>query len=32
VYADAPQTSSAAKFGTQGITFRAVKPLTARPR
>lgn len=26
VYADAPQASSAAKFGTLGITFRARKP------
>jgi hypothetical protein len=25
VYADAPQASSAAKFGTLGITFRARK-------
>jgi hypothetical protein len=25
VYADAPQSSSAAKFGTVGITFRARK-------
>lgn len=25
VYADAPQSSSAAKFGTLGITFRARK-------
>lgn len=26
VYANAPQSSSAAKFGTLGITFRARKP------
>ena len=26
VFADAPQASSAAKFGTLGITFRARKP------
>lgn len=26
VYADAPQSSSAAKFGTMGINFRARKP------
>jgi hypothetical protein len=26
VYADAPQSSSAAKFGTLGVTFRARKP------
>lgn len=26
VYADAPQSSSASKFGTLGITFRARKP------
>ena len=26
VYANAPQASSAAKFGTLGITFRARKP------
>ncbi|HTJ21510.1 MAG TPA: hypothetical protein VL383_03905 [Gemmatimonadaceae bacterium] len=26
VYADAPQASSAAKFGTLGINFRARKP------
>lgn len=25
VYADAPQSSSAAKFGTMGINFRATK-------
>jgi hypothetical protein len=25
VYADAPQSSSAAKFGTLGINFRAVR-------
>ncbi len=28
VYADAPQASSAAQFGTLGINFRARKPLT----
>jgi hypothetical protein len=27
VYADAPQASSAAQFGTLGINFRARKPL-----
>jgi hypothetical protein len=27
VYADAPQSSSAAKFGTVGITFRARKAM-----
>jgi hypothetical protein len=27
VYADAPQSSSAAQFGTLGINFRARKPL-----
>jgi len=27
VYAGAPQASSAAQFGTQGINFRARKPL-----
>jgi hypothetical protein len=27
VYADAPQASSAAQFGTLGISFRARKPL-----
>jgi len=27
VYADAPQSGSAAKFGTLGINFRARKPL-----
>lgn len=27
VYANAPQASSAAKFGTVGITFRARKPI-----
>jgi hypothetical protein len=27
VYADAPQSVSAAKFGTLGINFRARKPL-----
>jgi hypothetical protein len=26
VYADAPQSGSAAKFGTLGINFRARKP------
>jgi len=26
VFSGAPQHSSAAEFGTQGITFRAVKP------
>lgn len=26
VYAGAPQASSAAQFGTLGITFRAVRP------
>lgn len=26
VFDDAPQASSAAKFGTKGINFRAVKP------
>jgi hypothetical protein len=26
VFADAPQSSSAASFGTQGINFRARKP------
>ena len=26
VYANAPQSSSAAKFGTLGITFRARRP------
>jgi hypothetical protein len=31
VYADAPQAGQAAKFGTLGITFRAVKP-TEGPR
>lgn len=28
VYADAPQASSAAQFGTLGINFRARKPLS----
>jgi hypothetical protein len=28
VYAGAPQASSAAKFGTLGINFRARKPVT----
>ena len=28
VFAGAPQSSSAAKFGTLGITFRARKPAT----
>jgi len=28
VYADAPQASSAAQFGTLGISFRARKPIT----
>jgi hypothetical protein len=28
VYAGAPQASSAAQFGTQGINFRARKPLS----
>lgn len=28
VYAGAPQSSSAAKFGTLGINFRARKPVT----
>jgi hypothetical protein len=28
VFADAPQASSAAKFGTLGINFRARKPST----
>ena len=28
VYADAPQSSSAAQFGTLGINFRAQKPVT----
>ena len=28
VFADAPQASSAAKFGTLGINFRARKPFT----
>jgi hypothetical protein len=28
VYADAPQSSSAAQFGTLGINFRARKPLS----
>jgi hypothetical protein len=27
VYADAPQSSSAAQFGTLGINFRARKPV-----
>lgn len=27
VYADAPQSGSAAKFGTLGINFRARKPV-----
>ena len=27
VYANAPQSSSAAKFGTLGITFRARRPV-----
>jgi len=27
VYADAPQSTSAAQFGTLGINFRARKPL-----
>jgi hypothetical protein len=26
VFADAPQSSSAAAFGTVGINFRAIKP------
>ena len=26
VFAGAPQSSSAAKFGTKGVTFRARKP------
>jgi len=29
VYAGAPQSSSAAQFGTLGISFRARKPVTA---
>jgi len=29
VYADAPQSSNAAKFGTLGITFRARKAASA---
>jgi hypothetical protein len=29
VFSGAPQASSAAKFGTVGISFRARKPLTA---
>jgi hypothetical protein len=28
VYADAPQASSAAQFGTLGISFRARRPLS----
>jgi len=27
IYSDAPQESSAAEFGTQGINFRARKPV-----
>ena len=30
VYSDAPQASSAASFGTLGITFRARKPRDAQ--
>jgi hypothetical protein len=29
IYADAPQSSSAAQFGTLGITFRARQPASA---